>query len=150
MNTVDRLLAFEAWANLRILAAVQALPPETVERACALLGHVANGLSVWYQRVAGQEVTARPWTPLTLDECGAELKRQHGLWAELVRANSDLTRVISYSALDGTPYQTPLVDILQHLSFHSCYHRGQVNAAIRAAGGAPASVDFIAFQREGN
>lgn len=32
-----------------------------------------------------------------------------------------------------------------HVSIHSAYHRGQINTAIREAGGNPALVDFIAW-----
>ena len=150
MTTVERLLAYEAWANQRILGAVRLLPPAAGERACTLFAHVANGLKVWYQRVTGVEVTAAPWDALTLDQCAQELLDQVERWGALLRDEPDLGRVISYKTMDGVPHETPLGDILQHLSFHSHYHRGQVNAAIRAAGGTPVNVDFIQFQREGH
>jgi uncharacterized damage-inducible protein DinB len=150
VTQIERLLAFEGWANQRILAAVQALPPEASERARTVLSHVANGSRVWYQRVTGLEVTAKPWEDLTLEQCARELQNQQQLWADLLRNETDPTRLINYKTMAGKPFETPFVDILQHLSFHSHYHRGQVNAAIRAAGGTPADVDFITFQRAGN
>jgi uncharacterized damage-inducible protein DinB len=115
-----------------------------------LFAHVANGLKVWYQRVSGDEVTAAPWDDLTMEQCEVELQHQQELWSALLRDEKDLGRMIRYRTMDGVPYETPLHDILQHLSFHSHYHRGQVNAAIRAAGGTPVNVDFILFQREGH
>jgi uncharacterized damage-inducible protein DinB len=150
VTQIERLLAFEGWANQRILAAVQALPADVSERACTVLAHVANGSLLWYQRVVGLDVTAAPWAELTLEKCALELQNAQQLWTELLRKQTDPTRLISYKNLAGKPFETPLVDILQHLSFHSHYHRGQVNAAIRAAGGTPADVDFITFQRAGN
>jgi uncharacterized damage-inducible protein DinB len=149
-TTIERLLAYEAWANQRILAAVQAMPPQAAERACTLLGHVASGLRVWHQRVAGVEQTAGPWDVLTLEQCAAALLEQQDAWTELLRQETDIDRVIKYRSMAGDPFETPLKDILWHLSFHSHYHRGQVNAAIRAAGCTPVNVDFIAFQREGH
>jgi len=150
VTTVERLLAYEAWANQRVLGAVRSVPSEAGERARTLFAHVANGLKVWYQRVSGDDVTAAPWDALTLEQCADELQRQHESWTALLRTEQDYSRLIRYRTMDGTPHETPLDDILQHLSFHSHYHRGQVNAAIRAAGGTPVNVDFIQFQREGN
>ena len=149
ITTVERLLDYESWANQRILAAVQAMPRETATRACTLLSHVANGLRVWHQRVSGVEQTAGPWDALTLEQCAAALQEQQDAWTTLLRREKDLERVIRYRSMAGDPFETPLIDILYHLSFHSHYHRGQVNAAIRAAGCTPVNVDFIAFQREG-
>jgi uncharacterized damage-inducible protein DinB len=40
-------------------------------------------------------------------------------------------------------------DILTHVVAHSAYHRGQIAAAVRAAGGAPAYTDFIHAARRG-
>ena len=147
--TLERLLAYEVWANQRILGAVQALPPEAAGRACTIFAHVANALRVWYERVAGDPATAQPWEELTLEQCAAALEEQQDAWTALLRDTSDLDRIVSYRSMAGEPFETPLRDILQHLSFHSHYHRGQVNAAIRAAGGTPVNVDFIMFQREG-
>src|SRR5262245_20082219 len=145
---IARLIDFEAWANQRILAAVRALPPEKSERACMVFAHVANGLAVWYERVKGVELKSQPWTKLTLDECELALERQQSLWRAMLETERDMNRVISYRTMAGVPYENTLLDILQHLSFHSHYHRGQVNTAVREAGGTPVNVDYITFVRE--
>ncbi len=43
------------------------------------------------------------------------------------------------------PQQTTLRDTLLQVPMHSTYHRGQVNARIREAGGTPPLTDYIAW-----
>jgi uncharacterized damage-inducible protein DinB len=150
-DPIERLLAFEGWANARLYAAVKHLPPENNKRALTLLAHIANGMRVWYERIAQINATAEPWRDLTLEETGTELKQYLDALSAIVRdRRKQLHQLISYRNTKGQPFETPLIDILQHLSFHSHYHRGQINSAIREAGASPVDVDFITFQREGH
>jgi len=52
-----------------------------------------------------------------------------------------------YKTTKGIEYRTPVGDILMHLVLHSAYHRGQVAAAIREAGGKPAPTDYVVYAR---
>jgi uncharacterized damage-inducible protein DinB len=146
----DRLLAYEAWANARIFAAVKQIPHDRNQRALLLLAHIANAMRTWVDRIQQVGVTPDPWRDLTMEECGDELRTQHERLATMVRAQRKaLQQPISYRTTEGKHYDTPLLDILLQLAFHSHYHRGQINAAIRETGGAPVNVDFITYVREG-
>ena len=56
---------------------------------------------------------------------------------------------LSYQTLKGIEYRTPIQDVLMHLVLHSAYHRGQVTAAVREAGGKPALTDYVVYLRAG-
>lgn len=147
---MDRLLAYESWANARIFAAVKQLPHDRNQRALGLLAHIANALRIWHDRIQQLGTAAEPWRELTLEECGDELRLQHERVAMVIRTQrSALKQVVSYRTTEGKRYETPLIDILQHLAFHSHYHRGQINLELRQAGASPVNVDFITFVREG-
>jgi uncharacterized damage-inducible protein DinB len=45
------------------------------------------------------------------------------------------------------PFRSQISDILLHVALHSSYHRGQIAAAVRAAGVTPVNTDFITFAR---
>jgi uncharacterized damage-inducible protein DinB len=48
-----------------------------------------------------------------------------------------------------TPEAPTLAETIFHVSNHSTYHRGQVNARLRAVGGEPPLVDHIAWIWQG-
>ena len=55
---------------------------------------------------------------------------------------------IVYRNTKGVEFATLLQDILMHLVTHSAYHRGQVAAAVREAGGKPAATDYVVWVRQ--
>ena len=56
---------------------------------------------------------------------------------------------LAYQTTKGIEYRTPVGDVLMHLVLHSSYHRGQVAAAVREAGGKPAVTDYVVYLRLG-
>jgi uncharacterized damage-inducible protein DinB len=56
---------------------------------------------------------------------------------------------ITYRNTKGEPWTNSVGDILMHVTMHSAYHRGQIAAAMRAEGHAPAYTDFIHGARQG-
>lgn len=49
---------------------------------------------------------------------------------------------------DFIPWSEPLYQQIQHVFFHSMYHRGQVVTLLRQLGQTPPRTDLIAFYRE--
>ena len=70
-------------------------------------------------------------------------------WKELLDnlTPEKLAGDLLYLSLKGVEYRTPIQDVLMHLILHSAYHRGQVAAAVREAGGKPASTDYVVYLR---
>src|SRR5688572_17391630 len=104
-DTIDRLLAYEAWANGRIYAAVKHLPHDHNQRALTLLAHIANALRTWHERIAQINATPEPWRELTLDETGTELKQHLDALAAIIRdQRKQLHQLISYRTTEGKAY----------------------------------------------
>ncbi len=59
-----------------------------------------------------------------------------------------LAEILTYRNTKDVEFKNSLQDILMHVVMHSAYHRGQVAAAIRAAGARPAATDDIVFVRQ--
>ena len=55
---------------------------------------------------------------------------------------------VRYRNSRGEEFHTPVGDLLTHVLMHGAYHRGQIAASVRRAGGEPAATDYIAFTRE--
>ena len=71
-------------------------------------------------------------------------------WVALLDRLTDekLSQNLTYRTTQGAEFQTPIRDVLTHLLMHSTYHRGQVAAAVREAGGKPAATDYAVYLRQ--
>ena len=92
----------------------------------------------------------QPWPTLGLEECGAALDDLHEHWMAMLDqlAPERLTQDLTYRTTTGVEFKTPIRDVLTHLVMHSAYHRGQVAAAVREAGGKPAATDYVVYLRQ--
>ena len=71
-------------------------------------------------------------------------QREHQrVYAEFL--NGDLGRVIDYTRFTGERYQSPVSDILLHLTLHGTHHRGQMAINVSGKGLKPINTDFIQF-----
>jgi len=95
------------------------------------------------------DATAQPWPDLTLEECSSAIEDLHLRWHAILEGLSPekLAGDLTYLSLKGTENKTPIQDVLMHLVLHSAYHRGQVAAAVREAGGKPAPTDYAVYLR---
>lgn len=146
----QRLAQYDAWAN-RLLA-----EPLTDEhaRACRLLAHVAESELVWLRRIHGTQpasTTADFWPEDDAEGVRARALEAANAMGQFVMTLDEgvLAREAVYHNSKGVAYRTPVADVLQHVFFHSHYHRGQAAAALREAGVAPPWTDFIAWVRLG-
>ena len=74
----------------------------------------------------------------------------HKSWAALLDklTPEKLAAGLTYRNTKGVEFKTPIQDVLMHLVLHSAYHRGQVAAAVREAGGKPAATDYVVYLRQ--
>jgi uncharacterized damage-inducible protein DinB len=148
-------LRYSTWASRRLLDAAQKLDSEQLHRDLGVpnksvhgtLAHILMADRVWLARVSGR-VLANPMEQTEAIE--AEWPRVLEQWE--TRANTltdnDLTQVIAYKNLKGSPFETPLAQIVMHVVNHATMHRGQVMAMFRQLGVAPPETDLIVFYRE--
>ena len=158
---IDQLkihLRYNEWASRRLLEAVAQLTPEEQTRdfktadssVVGTLAHVFAADRIWLSRVRGAART----TFISPEDRSLELLQRdwpavHSGWHEVIAAETSdsVLRKIAFRALDGTPYQQPLWQIVLHLVNHGSHHRGQVSGFLRAMGHPPPQLDLITYYR---
>jgi uncharacterized damage-inducible protein DinB len=136
------------WADKRTLASLRAMsdpPPQAVE----LIGHVLGAERVWLSRIQGRSSPIAVWPKLTLaDAEGVLAENFDGYKRVLSHLSSEgLQQPITYKTSAGDQFTSTIEDILTQVITHGSYHRGQIAAQVRAAGGAPNPTDYIAYIR---
>lgn len=147
LELIRRSLAHCAWANRLVLEALRTNP--NLSAAIREYAHVAAAEAVWLARLEGRPQPVPVWPALTLDQADA-LEREVAAGYErfLGALTPDgLEGGVEYTNSAGKSFNTPILDILQHVALHGQYHRGKINLLLRQAGAEPAPVDFIAYAR---
>jgi uncharacterized damage-inducible protein DinB len=145
-----RLLGYDRWANAEALRSLQQFDAPPL-RALRWLAHVVGAEHLWLARLRGEASPLPVWPDLNPDGCAARLAELDGLWPAYLAplAPGDLGRPVAYRNTKGESWTSTVGDILTHVVLHSAYHRGQIAAEVRAAGGEPAYTDFIHAVRQG-
>jgi uncharacterized damage-inducible protein DinB len=154
LRHLRRLFEYDLWANRRAFESLRQLEVSRGDGARALRAfvHLLVAEREWLMRLEESRDTTgfNFWPDATHEACAAMLEENRAAFASLFErlAAEDLARTATYKNSKGVAYTTSYLDILTHVAFHSAYHRGQVAAAVREAGGTPAYTDFIGWQRE--
>lgn len=136
------------WADRRALASLRAManPPST---AVELLAHILGAERVWLSRIEGVQSSLAVWPQLTLGEAeralGENADGYRGLLEKL--SSAGLQQPITYKTSAGDQFTSTVEDMLTQVVTHGSYHRGQIAAQVRAAGGTPNPTDYIAYIR---
>jgi uncharacterized damage-inducible protein DinB len=153
-----RWFEYERDAHAKVLASLETVPEANrsspqFRRAVSVLAHVAAARRVWLFRFG-----VAPSPPegglfpegLTVAEVAARLEDVQAAWADYLTrlTDAELGRVFEYKSYDAGRFRNRVEDILTQLFGHSWYHRGQIAALVRAAGGEPAVTDFVYWCRE--
>jgi uncharacterized damage-inducible protein DinB len=150
LNDFASLFRYTRWANGRVLSAMQDAGAEP-GRAVELLSHLLRVQDLWRGRV---EDTSHVDLSLWVDEDRAACAERAGTstrrWEALLGQCSpeDLDQAVAYVNSEGTPFKTPLRDILTHVVNHGTHHRAQIALVLREAGIAPPSTGYIFYVRE--
>ena len=144
-----KLFEYDYWANSETLASLKTAPSGS-EKARKAFCHVIGAQRIWMSRFENPAPpTAQPWPDLTIEECNLAIDDLRLRWHAILEGLTPekLASDLTYLSLKGTENRTPIQDVLMHLVLHSAYHRGQVAAAIREAGGKPAPTDYAVYLR---
>lgn len=149
LSNFQHFLNYNSWANARAIASIRTVPGENT-KAVEPLSHLLIAERFWLHRIQGLPNPEGDWSTMPLDECETYAAETHDRFEAFLDGvtESHLSGAIHYRNLKGEPFDTPLRDILTHLYTHGVHHRGQVLAAVRAEGGEPLTLDYIAFERE--
>ena len=153
MNTLEKLGAFNVWANTIVLTRldeIAASGQEIPAIALRLFSHVLNAQAIWISRIGDTASPVKVWQEHDLATC----HRLHQQISEplhqlMVHADeAELQRLISYTNSLGDSYESLVHDILTHAVVHASYHRAQVATRLREHGFEPVNSDFITYCRE--
>jgi uncharacterized damage-inducible protein DinB len=170
MNKDDIQLLYEygRWANNRVLQAASALSAEQFTRD--LGGSFRSVRDTLVHIIAGEWGWLVYWKePYHSPAFLADLRsRRDALfnpdafpnvaavrlkWAEVEKEQTEFVNCLTNGALEKMlpirKTQVKLVHLMQHLSNHSTYHRGQVALMMRQLGAEPLATDFHVFLVEG-
>ncbi|HYC31176.1 MAG TPA: DinB family protein [Gemmatimonadales bacterium] len=143
-----RQLRWDAWANRETLASLRRTGAPAAVR---WLAHIAGAELLWLGRLTGEPSEVAVWPELALDEVADHLSRLESAWPRYLASMTDeeLEEPVGYRNSRGEFWTSGVGDILTHVVTHSAYHRGQIAASVRAAGGESAYTDFIHAVRKG-
>lgn len=145
-----RMFTYDDWANRETLASLQAVinPPE---KAVKLMAHIYAAEILWLDRLLKQPPSVPVWPDMMLTQVAMELPELLKKWRQYLEAiqSANLIDQISYTNTKGELWSSTIMDVLNHVTTHSHYHRGQIAIEMRAAGFAPAYTDFIHAARKG-
>jgi uncharacterized damage-inducible protein DinB len=144
-----RLLEHDGWANVAALVALREGPAPP--KAVTWLAHIIGAERLWIARIRQEPSTVPIWPDYDLETCAAELTDLQGEWMRCLESLDEeaLQDGVGYRNSKGEFWTSTVADILTHVVLHASYHRGQIAAAIRVAGGTPAYTDFIHAVRSG-
>ena len=146
LHRFRRRFRHHAWAGSTLADAVAATPDPAALRATA---HALAADRVWWCRLTGAPVDTEVWPALDADGVRQRAASTASDWRALLDGLTEegLNRVVAYHNSRGQPFETSVADILDHVLLHGAHHRGQANAALRAAGATPPALDYIAWVR---
>lgn len=159
---LSRLYVYDEWASNKLLDASEKLDDAKLKKDLGTsfvtihgtLVHIYGAQSVWLARWRGTTPSALPKADEISDlaELRTRWQRLRVEFREFLnsRTEEQFEQVVSYKDLKGNPWSEPLYQQIQHVLFHSMYHRGQVVTLLGQLGEAPPSTDLIAYYRTAN
>ena len=136
------------WADQRAISSLRVMsdPPA---KALELLAHVVAVERIWLSRIDSTKSPVAAWPNLTLDDAQRLLKENFEGYKRILGplSSEGLQQPITYRNSAGDQFTSTVEDILTQVVTHGSYHRGQIAAAVRAAGGTPNPTDYIAYIR---
>jgi uncharacterized damage-inducible protein DinB len=151
-SQLRRLVAYNQWADERLLAAVEALPAEELLRPreayfgslAANLRHIVGAQRIWLARWRGEaprydEPLAAPWRPVYVETHAA----LHAYVSTLSDAEAE--RIVRYTDLRGNARAIGLAQAITHLVNHGTAHRAETGLLLERLGHSPGDLDYSLF-----
>ena len=155
-----RLLDYTVWANRRVVRAAATLTPDEFRRDLGsshggvrgTLAHMLWAEWLWLERFKGVSPTTRMDESefkdvVALRERWKALERHRESWLSALPP-SGAGETVRYRTTEGKSHAAPLWQLVQHVTNHASYHRGQVVTLLRLLGARPAATDMVAWDRE--
>lgn len=155
-----RLLAYNQWANERILSSAEGAGEQDLIREFggsygsvkSTLRHILAAQNLWHARWAGliptgdrDEILSRLADLETpIDEA---FGKSHAGLAEFGAAltDQDFERSFDYLDTRGNQHRRELGQTITHLVNHGTYHRGEAALMLTSLGHSPGDIDYLYF-----
>ena len=147
-----RLVAYNQWADERILAAIEGLSPEELSGPReAYFGTIAGNLRhtvfaqrIWLARWRGEtprydEQLTVPWPQAFAETHNAVRAYVGGL------SDTGADRVVRYTDLRGNHREIPLAHAITHVVNHGTAHRAETGLLLERLGRSPGDLDYTVF-----
>lgn len=143
-----KIFEYENWANNEIVQCLTGVE-DVPHKAVSLMSHIINAQIVWVSRINNEITDVKVWQEYDKNELSHKLKVSSEMLTKLTNTltQKDLKREISYKNTKGEKFDTALSDILNQLSHHSAYHRGQIVSLIKPIVSDLPMTDYIVFIR---
>ncbi len=167
-DEIQLLYEYDRWANHRVLQAASTLTPGQFTRDLGgsfpsvrdtlvhIVGSEWGWLTIWNEPAPTSAFVTDLWSRLDalfVPNSFPDLAAVQVKWAEVEREQVDfVNRVTNESLASMLPVGTTeisLAHLMQHLTNHSTYHRGQVALMMRQLASEPLATDFAMFLMEG-
>ena len=142
MTPLSRLVRHSNWANEAWIDFIAGNCP-TDEYLLQRMSHILLGEQAWFQRLDGKDPDRDIWNVMTIPQLRHKHKEHQSIYTQSL--SGDLGRIVEYTRFTGERYQSPVSDILLHLTLHAAHHRGQMAVSASGKGFAPVNTDFIQF-----
>ena len=149
-----RLVAYNEWADGRILAAIDGLAAEELEKPreayfqnlASNLRHTLiaqrNWLARWQGQPRGDQTIGASWR----EAYAATHAALRGFVGKLSDADAD--GILRYTDLQGVPREMVLGDSITHVVTHGTAHRAETGLLLERLGRSPGDLDFAHDVRE--
>ena len=148
-----RLVAYNQWANEKILSAIDGMAVEELARPVdAYIGsldknlrHILLATRIWLARWKGapaprlDDSIAAAW-PAAYAATHAEFRAFVG---SLTDAGAD--RIVDYKDSKGNPFQMPLGQLITHVVNHGTHHRAETGMLLERMGRSPGDMDYVYY-----
>jgi uncharacterized damage-inducible protein DinB len=160
-DILQKLSAYNLWANSQLFPLICQLPKEKQEREIPssfpslyrTILHMWDAETIWWQRFKLQERLIIPSENFKgdMNELCQQLLKQDKLWSDWLSSAQEhmLTHVFHYQTLKKEQFKQPVYEMMLHVFNHGTYHRGQLVNMLRQLGveKIPAT-DFSIFTRK--
>jgi uncharacterized damage-inducible protein DinB len=148
-----RLVAYNQWANERILSAIDGMTAAELARPVDAyigsldknLGHVLLATRVWLARWKGAP-PRRLGDPVT-EPWPAAYAATHAEFRDFVGALTDASadRIVEYKDSKGNPFQMALSQLVTHVVNHGTHHRAETGMLLERLGRSPGDMDYVYY-----
>jgi uncharacterized damage-inducible protein DinB len=142
---------YDYWASDKLLMALQEIP-QPPEKAVKIFGHILFAMDVWLARILKEDLSkfTDPYPPYSLAECRPKLDQLHEKWRSYLASlkPEDLAEKFTAPNTQGKISEHVVQNVINQVSNHGCYHRGQLATLVAQNEGKRPNTDYIGYAYE--